>query len=112
MVSLYETNVLNQSKVWKRILLHSNLPSALHAINSDKRRIVFAGIGSSYWAARISEFLWREYINPNCISIQSYDFVGSPPKYSKLSTDLMQTSQKPNLGLSLYGANDRDTATA
>lgn len=78
MVSLYETNVLNQLKVWKRILLHSNLPSALSTINSDKRRIVFVGIGSSYWTARISEFLWSEYINPNCISIQSYDFVGSP----------------------------------
>jgi glucosamine--fructose-6-phosphate aminotransferase (isomerizing) len=78
MVSLYETNVLNQLNAWKRILLHSNLPSALSTINSDKRRVVFVGIGSSYWAARISEFLWREHVNPNCISIQSYDFVGSP----------------------------------
>ena len=62
MVSLYETNVLNQLQVWKGILLHSNLPSALSTIDSDKRRIVFVGIGSSYWAARISEFLWSEYI--------------------------------------------------
>jgi fructoselysine-6-P-deglycase FrlB-like protein len=77
MISLYETNVLNQLEEWKRIL-RSNLPSALYTINSDKRRIVFVGIGSSFWAARISEFLWREYINPNCISLQSYDFVESP----------------------------------
>lgn len=70
MVSLYETNVLNQLKELKRILLHSNLPSAVYTINSDKRRVVFVGIGSSYWAARISEFLWREYINPNCIAYQ------------------------------------------
>jgi len=77
MVSLYETNVLNQLKEWKGIL-HSNLPHALYTINSDKRKVVFVGIGSSYWAARISEFLWRDHINPNCISLQSYDFVGSP----------------------------------
>ena len=35
----------------------------------------YVGIGSSYWAARFSEFLWREFVNPDCISIQSYDFV-------------------------------------
>jgi DNA-binding MurR/RpiR family transcriptional regulator len=34
-------------------------------------------IGSSYWAARFSEFLWREFVNPDCISLQSYDFVRS-----------------------------------
>src|SRR5712691_2792550 len=41
------------------------------------RRTVFVGIGSSYWAARFSEFLWREFVNPDCISLQSYDFVRS-----------------------------------
>jgi fructoselysine-6-P-deglycase FrlB-like protein len=77
MISLYETNVLNQLQEWKRIL-HSSLPSALYTINSNKRRIVFVGIGSSYWAARISEFLWREYVDPpDCMSLQSYDFVRS-----------------------------------
>ena len=77
MISLYETNMLNQLQEWKRILLHSHLPSALYTINSNKRRIVFVGIGSSYWAAKISEFLWREHVNPDCISLHSYDFVRS-----------------------------------
>ncbi|MFZ0894303.1 MAG: SIS domain-containing protein, partial [Candidatus Nitrosopolaris sp.] len=76
MTSLYETNVLNQLGEWKRIL-DSPLPSALYTINPTKRRIVFVGIGSSYWAARFSEFLWREFVNPDCISLQSYDFVRS-----------------------------------
>ncbi|MDQ6863845.1 MAG: hypothetical protein M3044_08475 [Thermoproteota archaeon] len=76
MTSLYETNVLNQLGEWKRIL-DSPLPSALYTINPTKRRIVFVGIGSSYWAARFSEFLWREFINPDCMSLQSYDFVRS-----------------------------------
>jgi fructoselysine-6-P-deglycase FrlB-like protein len=61
MISLYETNVLNQLEEWKSMLLYSHLPSALYTIDSDKRRVVFVGIGSSYWAAKISEFLWREY---------------------------------------------------
>ena len=26
---------------------------------------------------RISEFLWREHVNPDCISLHSYDFVRS-----------------------------------
>jgi len=25
------------------------------------RKIVFVGIGGCYWAARFTEFLWREY---------------------------------------------------
>jgi fructoselysine-6-P-deglycase FrlB-like protein len=76
MKSLYETNVLNQLEEWKRIL-DSPLPSALYTINPTKRRTVFVGIGSSYWAARFSEFLWREFVNADCISLQSYDFVRS-----------------------------------
>jgi fructoselysine-6-P-deglycase FrlB-like protein len=76
MTSLYEANILNQLEEWKRIL-DSPLPSAIYTINSSKRRIVFVGIGSSYWAARFSEFLWREFVNPDCISLQSYDFVRS-----------------------------------
>ena len=47
MISLYETNMLNQLQEWKRILLHSHLPSALYTINSNKRRIVFVGIGAA-----------------------------------------------------------------
>lgn len=41
-------------------------------VSHTKRRIVFVGIGSSYWAARFSELLWREYVNPDCTSLQSY----------------------------------------
>ena len=48
------------------------MPSALYTINSNKRRIVFVGIGSSY-----CEFLWREHVNPDCISLHTYDFVRS-----------------------------------
>ena len=76
MTSLYELNILNQLEEWKR-LLKSPLPSAIYTINPTKRRIVFVGIGSSYWAARFSEFLWREFVNPDCISLQSYDLVRS-----------------------------------
>jgi fructoselysine-6-P-deglycase FrlB-like protein len=85
MKSLYETNVLNQLEEWKRIL-DSPLPSALYTINPTKRRLVFVGIGSSYWAARFSEFLWREFVNPDCISLESYDFVRS--KYLISANDI------------------------
>jgi hypothetical protein len=76
MILLYETNILNQIGEWKRIL-DLPLPSALQSIDSTKRRTIFVGIDSSYWAARFSEFLWREFVNPDCISLQSYDFVRS-----------------------------------
>ena len=76
MISLYEKNVLNQLSEWRRIL-YSPLPSAIYTINLQKRRLVFVGIGSSYWAARISAFLWREHVNSDCMSIHSYDFVNS-----------------------------------
>jgi fructoselysine-6-P-deglycase FrlB-like protein len=76
MISLYEANILNQKREWKRIL-DLPLPSALYTINPTKRRTVFVGIGSSYWAARFSEFLWREFVNPDCIALHSYDFVRS-----------------------------------
>ncbi len=85
MKSLYETNVLNQLEEWKRIL-DSPLPSTLYTINPTKLRLVFVGIGSSYWAARFSEFLWREFVNPDCISLQSYDFVRS--KYLISANDI------------------------
>jgi fructoselysine-6-P-deglycase FrlB-like protein len=75
MTSLYELNILNQLEEWKR-LLDSPLPSAIYTINPSKRRIVFIGIGSSYWAPRFSELLWI-FVNPDCISVQSYDFVRS-----------------------------------
>ena len=55
MTSLYETNVLNQLEEWKR-LLKSPLPSAIYTINPTKRRIVFVGIGSSYWVQDLVNF--------------------------------------------------------
>jgi fructoselysine-6-P-deglycase FrlB-like protein len=79
-ISNYEKNVLDQPKVWKR-LLNTKLPHELETVSilSSSRRLVFVGIGSSYWAARFSEFLWRDYANVNGrkdpISVQSFDFV-------------------------------------
>jgi fructoselysine-6-P-deglycase FrlB-like protein len=77
--SLYEANILNQPAEWKR-LLSIPLPRDLNTIRPKK--IVFIGIGSSYWVARFAEFLWREhqtkdtiYIEP--LSVQSFDFVKS-----------------------------------
>jgi hypothetical protein len=58
-------------------LLASPLQSVIYTINPSKRRIVFVGIDSSYWAERLTEFLWRESVNPDCIALQSYDFVRS-----------------------------------
>jgi glucosamine--fructose-6-phosphate aminotransferase (isomerizing) len=77
--SNYERNVLDQPEVWKR-LLNAKLPSELESILSSSRRLVFVGIGSSYWAARFSEFLWRDYAfvdggDKDPISFQSFDFV-------------------------------------
>ena len=75
MVSIYETSILNQVVEWKR-LLNTPLPIDLAKFNFTKR-IGFTGTGSSYWAARISEFLWRDYVSWNSLSLQSYDFVRS-----------------------------------
>lgn len=81
LISNYERNILKQPKVWKK-LLDTKLPSKLESVLSSSKRLVFVGIGSSYWAARISEFLWRDYANVNGgkdpISIQSFDFVKIP----------------------------------
>jgi glutamine---fructose-6-phosphate transaminase (isomerizing) len=88
MTSLYETNILNQTAEWKRLLTRP-LPSGLNSLRPKK--IVFVGIGSSYWVARFAEFLWREYTKrpqemgiDTISSVQSYDFVRS--KYL-ISTD-------------------------
>lgn len=86
MTSLYEANITNQLEEWKRIL-DSPLPSVLYSINPAKKRIIFVGVGSSYWAARFSEFLWREFVNPDCVSSQSYDFVKS--KYLISTNDVL-----------------------
>jgi glucosamine 6-phosphate synthetase-like amidotransferase/phosphosugar isomerase protein len=74
MAFLYETNILNQPNEWKRIL-DTPLPSRLSTL--DFRCIYFVGIGTSFWAAKIVEFLWREYVRTNAIAVQSYDFVNS-----------------------------------
>jgi glucosamine--fructose-6-phosphate aminotransferase (isomerizing) len=94
MTSLYETNILNQPSEWKR-LLNLPLPTKLKNLQAD--RIIFIGIGSSYWVARFAEFLWREYNTETSIttttttttpsSIQSFDFVRS--KYFLSKNDMI-----------------------
>ena len=74
MTFLYETNILNQPLEWRRIL-DIQLPSRLSAL--DFKKIYFIGIGSSFWVAKIAEFLWREYVEMDAIAVQSYDFVNS-----------------------------------
>lgn len=80
MNSYYERSILDQPNEWER-LLSTKLPIGLEttSILSSSGRLVFVGIGSSYWAARFSEILWRDHVNViggnNPISIQSFDFV-------------------------------------
>ena len=87
MTSLYETNILNQPSTWKQ-LLNSSIPIEL--IDLQANRIVFIGIGSSFWIARIAEFLWREYNIKTTItpcSVQSFDLVKS--KYVISDNDIV-----------------------
>lgn len=81
---LYETNILNQPLQWRRIL-EVPLPSRLAIL--DFKRIYFVGIGSSFWVAKITEFLWREYAQRDAITIHSYDFVNS--KYFVSTNDVV-----------------------
>jgi fructoselysine-6-P-deglycase FrlB-like protein len=74
MESLYENNILNQPLEWRRIL-EVPLPSRLSTL--DFERVYFVGIGGSFWVAKIAEFLWREYVQRDAITINSYDFVNS-----------------------------------
>jgi glucosamine--fructose-6-phosphate aminotransferase (isomerizing) len=74
MTFLYETNILNQPLEWGRILDIQLLPR-LSAL--DFKKIYFIGIGSSFWVAKIAEFLWREYVEMDATAVQSYDFVNS-----------------------------------
>lgn len=76
MTFLYETNTLNQPSEWRRII-GIPLPSRLLAL--DFKKIYFIGIGSSFWAAKIAEFPWREYVQMDAIAIQSYDCCSSNP---------------------------------
>jgi glucosamine--fructose-6-phosphate aminotransferase (isomerizing) len=87
MTSLYETNILKQPSEWKR-LLNSPMPRELKNLQANK--IIFIGIGSSYWLAIIAEFLWREYNTKAAIipsSVQSFDFVKS--KYVISDNDIV-----------------------
>jgi glutamine---fructose-6-phosphate transaminase (isomerizing) len=88
MTSLYETNFLNQPAVWKK-LLDTPISRGLNTISTGK--MVFVGIGSSYWASRFAEFLWREHnkinVNGELSSVQSFDFVKS--KYLVSNNDLV-----------------------
>jgi glutamine---fructose-6-phosphate transaminase (isomerizing) len=88
MTSLYETNILNQPAEWKR-LLTTPLPLDLNTLHS--KRVIFVGIGSSHWAARFAEFLWRKHhtnaANTEPLSVQSFDFVKS--KYVVSDNDMV-----------------------
>jgi glucosamine--fructose-6-phosphate aminotransferase (isomerizing) len=88
MKTLYEINILNQPAEWKR-LLTTALPLDLNTLHS--KRVIFVGIGSSYWAARFAEFLWREHhtnaANTEPLSVQSFDFVKS--KYAVSHNDMV-----------------------
>jgi len=92
--SLYEINILNQPTEWKRlVLLTTPVFPDLRTIRHKK--IVFVGIGSSYWLGRFAELLWREhyYTNYNTaittepLSVQSFDFVKS--KYVVSENDIV-----------------------
>ena len=87
MASLYEGNILNQPLEWKRLL---NSPIPIELKNLQVNKIIFIGIGSSYWVARFAEFLWREYNAETAItssSLQSFEFVRS--KYTVSNSDIV-----------------------
>jgi fructoselysine-6-P-deglycase FrlB-like protein len=84
MAFLYETNILNQPPEWRRIL-EVPFPSGLSTL--DFKRIYFVGTGSSFWVAKIAEFLWREYVQMEATAIHSYDFVNS--KYFVCANDVV-----------------------
>jgi glutamine---fructose-6-phosphate transaminase (isomerizing) len=89
MTSLYEINILNQPVEWNK-LLNTPIPQDLNSISPKK--IVFVGIGSSYWVSRFAELLWREYYmvnttTPELLSVQSFDFVKS--KYIVTHNDIV-----------------------
>jgi glucoselysine-6-phosphate deglycase len=84
MASLYETNILDQPLEWRRIL-DAPLPSGLSTL--DFKRIYFVGTGSSFWVAKIAEYLWREYAQRDAITVHSYDFVNS--KYFLSTKDVV-----------------------
>jgi len=87
--SIYEKNWVGQVEDWKRILQDPLLPNLVEYLqNSTPQRVIFVGIGSSFWASQLSEFLWREHLGLDAVSIQSYDFVRS--KYClKSSSDFV-----------------------
>jgi glucosamine--fructose-6-phosphate aminotransferase (isomerizing) len=81
MTSLYEINILNQPAEWRKLL---NTPTPQDLTSISPKKIVFVGIGSSYWMSRFAEFLWREHkVNTTTaaaaehLSVQSFDFVKS-----------------------------------
>jgi glucosamine--fructose-6-phosphate aminotransferase (isomerizing) len=88
-ITNYERNILNQPAEWRK-LISTPLSSDLNSLNS--KRIIFVGIGSSYWVARFAEFLWREHqansaatVEP--LSIHSFNFVKS--KYVVTYNDIV-----------------------
>ena len=83
-IACYETNILNQPLEWRRIL---DIPLPSRLSTADFKRIHFIGTGSSFWAAKIAEFLRREYVHMDAIAVQSYDFVNS--RYFVFTNDIV-----------------------
>lgn len=75
MKSRYETNIALQPELIGGILNKSS-PSWFKDLR--RRRVFFVGIGSSYFAGRIAEWLWRRHVSPEAYAVGSYDFVRMP----------------------------------
>ena len=66
-----EKTLLSQPSFWLR-LLEDPLPEAIKSLSPKKT--FFVGIGTSYHAARMGEFLWREHLHPHAFAVESFDF--------------------------------------
>ena len=71
MTSRYETNIGLQPTRIKAVL---DAPRPAWMDRLKKRDIHFVGIGSSYFAARLSEWLWRTHVGPRAWAVSSFDF--------------------------------------
>lgn len=75
MISRYESNIGLQPA---RIAAVLNAPRPAWMDRLKKRDVHFVGIGSSYFAARLAEWLWRAHVGPRAWAVSSFDFVRAP----------------------------------
>jgi glucosamine--fructose-6-phosphate aminotransferase (isomerizing) len=75
-------NLAENSKFEKNIFLQpSVITEILNAPRPDwmdpclRKPVFFVGTGTSYHAAEIAKFLWRQSISPEAYAVQSFDFV-------------------------------------